>query len=212
MEFITCRSLQTVTSPRPVHLADPGTWRRVCRAERSEHPPRGWGTRPPASLCHSLVHCVPRGSHLWGRGCSEWQPARNSCQFSIPPRLRGTLQSQGETGPESLTNVWPTQRILVNDAARGRAVGAQAPCKCASVSAGPAAPLPPTTPPPRLPRLRSAEGTSPGSPAEEPRGNGDWAWKRSVSIAWLPAPSLVPNALRTEPPAPHALSLPQGTR
>lgn len=165
MEFITCRSLQTVTSPRPVHLADPGTWRRVCRAERSEHPPRGWGTRPPASLCLSLVHCVPRGSHLWGRGCSEWQPARNSCQFSIPPRLRGTLQNQGETGPESLTNVWPTQRILVNDAARGRAVGAQAPCKCASVSAGPAAPLPPTTPPPA-----SQAQVSGGDVAWQPRG------------------------------------------
>lgn len=190
-----------MTSPRPVHLADPGTWRRVCRAERSEHPPRGWGTRPPASLCHSLVHCVPRGSHLWGRGCSEWQPARNSCQFSIPPRLRGTLQNQGETGPESLTNVWPTQRILVNDAARGRAVGAQAPCKCASVSAGPAAPLPPTSRPPA-----SQAQVSGGDVAWQPRGGA--AWKRGLGLETVCQHRLVPGTFsspeRPEDRAPRA--------
>lgn len=163
--------------------------------------PQGWGTRPPASLCHSLVHRVPHGSHLWGRGCSEWQPARNSCQFSIPPRLRGTLQNQGETGPESLTNVWPTQRILVNDAARGRAVGAQAPCKCASVSAGPAAPLPPTTRPPA-----SQAQVSGGDVAWQPRGGA--AWKRGLGLETVCQHRLVPGTFsspeRPEDRAPRA--------
>lgn len=164
LEFITCRSLQTVTSPRPVHLADPGTWRRVCRAERSEHPPGG-GAPVPQPLSAIASSTASPAAHTSGEEAAEWQPARNSCQFSIPPRLRGTLQNQGETGPESLTNVWPTQRILVNDAARGRAVGAQAPCKCASVSAGPAAPLPPTSRPPA-----SQAQVSGGDVAWQPRG------------------------------------------
>lgn len=70
----------------------------------------------------------------------------------------------------------------------------------------------PLPPPPGFPGSGQRRGRRLAAPRRSRRRNGDWAWKRSVSIAWSPAPSLVPNALRTEPPAPHALSLPQGTR
>lgn len=57
-------------------------------------------------------------------------------------------------------------------------------------------------PPPRLPRLRSAEGTSPGSPAEEP------SWKRGRGLETVCQHRLVPGTFsspeRPEDRAPRA--------
>lgn len=78
LEFITCRSLQTVTSPRPVHLADPGTWRRVCRAERSEHPPGG-GAPVPQPLSAIASSTASPAAHTSGE-----EAALGGSQLGIP--------------------------------------------------------------------------------------------------------------------------------
>lgn len=200
-----------MTSPRPVHLADPGTWRRVCRAERSEHPPGG-GAPVPQPLSAIASSTASPAAHTSGE-----EAALSGSQLRIP----ANSPFLPDYGAHSRTKVRLGLRASQMSGLRRGSwlmtqpeveLSGRRPRASARLSRQGRQPHCLPLPPPRLPRLRSAEGTSPGSPAEEPRGNGDGAWKRSVSIAWSPAPSLVPNALRTEPPAPHALSLPQGTR
>lgn len=79
LEFITCQSLQTVTSPRPVHLANPGTWRRVCGAERSEHPPPGGGAPVPQPLSAIASSTAPPAAHTSGE-----EAALSGSQLGIP--------------------------------------------------------------------------------------------------------------------------------
>lgn len=202
-----------MTSPRPVHLADPGTWRRVCRAERSEHPPPGGGAPVPQPLSAIASSTASPAAHTSGE-----EAALSGSQLGIPAnspflpdygahsrtKVRLGLRASQMSGLRRGSWLMTQPEVELSGrrpraSARLSRQGRQPHCL----------PLPP---PPGFPGSGQRRGRRLAAPRRSRRGNGDGARKRSVSIAWSPAPSLVPNALRTEPPAPHALSLPQGTR
>lgn len=201
MEFITCRSLQTVTSPRPVHLADPGTWRRVCRAERSEHPPGG-GAPVPQPLSAIASSTASPAAHTSGE-----EAALSGSQLGIPAnspflpdygahsrtKVRLGLRASQMSGLRRGSWLMTQPEVELSGrrpraSARLSRQGRQPHCL----------PLPAS----RLPRLRSAEGTSPGSPAEEP------SWKRGLGLETVCQHRLAPGTFsspeRPEDRAPRA--------